>query len=185
MWNRLAGAPLAAALALTIVGCTTKPRAPEAVIEDKVFAVTPATEEVKVGILAGKMTGMKITEQVDKASGRVDSPPRLSGTLELKNGSSDQSASAIVGKVQYIGTDGKPIALEDQRTNLSISSSAYGADAERLDPGQTTTKSIDLDFPAAALQPKKLKDIRLELTYIPSAYKDETVDLPVTIAAGK
>jgi len=185
MWTRLAAGSLTTALALTILGCTTKPQAPEAVAEDKVFAVTPAQEQVKAGIITGEMADMKVTERVEKASGQVDTPPQLTGTLTLKNSSSDQSASAIAGKVQYIGADGKPIALEDGRSNLSISPNSYGTGSERLDPGQDTTTSVNVDFPAAALAAKKLKEIRLELTYIPSAYKDETVDLPVSIAAGR
>jgi len=185
MWTRLAAGSLTTALALTIIGCTTKPQAPEAVIEDKVFAVTPAAEQVKAGIMVGEMTDMKVAERVEKGSGRVDTPPHLTATLKLKDASADQSASAIAGAVRYIGADGKPIALEDQRSNLAISSSTYGSGSERLDPGQETTRSVDVDFPAAALQANKLKEIRLELTYIPSAYKDETVDLPVSIAAGK
>lgn len=176
---------VSAVLALSTFGCTTRPQAPESVIEDKVFAVTPAAEQVKAGIIAGEMSDMKVTERVEKGSGRVDTPPRLTATLTLKNGSSDQSASAIAGKFQYIGADGKPIVLEDQRNNLSIASNSYGSGAERLDPGQEETKSVDVDFPAAGLGAKELKEIRLELTYIPSAYKDETVDLPVSITAGK
>ncbi|MBI2152224.1 MAG: hypothetical protein HYW16_06450 [Candidatus Rokubacteria bacterium] len=56
----------------------------------------------------------------------------------------------------------------------------YGA--ERLDPGQDATQSVDVDFPAEALKVKKLKEIRLELTYIPSPYKEETVNFTVSIS---
>jgi len=38
-----------------------------------------------------------------------------------------------------------------------------------------------VDFPAEALKAKTLKEIRLELAYIPSPYKEETVNLPVSI----
>lgn len=185
MRMKLGVVSVTAVLALSTLGCTTKPQAPEAVIEDKVFAVTPASEQVKAGIVSGEMSDMKITERVEKSSGRVDAAPHLTATLKLKNTSADQSVSAIAGAVRYIGTDGKPIALEDQRNNLAIPSNTYGSGTERLDPGQETTRSVDVDFPAAALEATKLKDIRLELTYIPSAYKDEKVDLPVSIAAGK
>ena len=185
MKTKLGAVSVTAVLALSTLGCTTKPQAPEAVVEDKVFAVTPASEQVKAGIMTGEMADMKVTERVEKGSGRVEAPPHLTATLKLKNSSTDQSASAIAGTIRYIGMDGTPIALEDQRSNLSISSNPYGSGPERLDPGQETTRSVDVDFPASGLEPKKLKEIRLELTYLPSAYKDETVDLPVAIAAGK
>jgi len=44
---------------------------------------------------------------------------------------------------------------------------------------------LDVEFPAAALKVKKLKEIRLELAYIPSAYREETVNFIVSISAGK
>jgi hypothetical protein len=40
---------------------------------------------------------------------------------------------------------------------------------------------LDVDFPAEALKAKKLKEIRLELAYIPSPFHQETVKLSVTI----
>jgi len=39
----------------------------------------------------------------------------------------------------------------------------------------------DVDFPAEALKVEKLKEIRLELTYIPSPYTEETVNFTVSI----
>lgn len=181
MWTRPGGMLVTTVLALMTVGCTSKPQVPAAVIEEKVFTVTPASVQVKAGIITSDLAYMKVTERVEKGSGRIDSPPRLTGTLRLKNNSTDQSVRFIGGKIQYIGADGKAINLEEARNNLTILSNSYGSISERLDPGQDVTKSVDVDFPAAAVEPKKLKEIRLELTYAPSAYKDETVNLAVSI----
>jgi hypothetical protein len=38
-----------------------------------------------------------------------------------------------------------------------------------------------VDFPAEALKAKRLKEIRLELAYIPSPYQEETVNFVVSI----
>jgi hypothetical protein len=38
-----------------------------------------------------------------------------------------------------------------------------------------------VDFPADALKAKKLKEIRLELAYIPSPFKEESVTFTVVI----
>jgi len=40
---------------------------------------------------------------------------------------------------------------------------------------------VDVDFPAEALKAKKLKEIRFELAYIPSPYKEETINFTVVI----
>jgi len=42
-----------------------------------------------------------------------------------------------------------------------------------------------VEFPAEALKAKMLKEIRLEFTYIPSSYREETVNFAVSIGAGK
>jgi hypothetical protein len=42
-----------------------------------------------------------------------------------------------------------------------------------------------VDFPTEALQPKGLKEIRLEFAYIPSPYREETVNFAVSISPGK
>jgi hypothetical protein len=42
-------------------------------------------------------------------------------------------------------------------------------------------RSVDGDFPAAALKAKKLKDIRLELSHIPTPFKEEKLNFAVSI----
>ena len=78
---------------------------------------------------------------------------------------------------------GKPIPLEDKRAEPTLkASSQYGGGQERLDPGQDATQQVEAEFPVAALQMKHLKEIRLELLYIPSAYKQETMNFGVSVA---
>ena len=42
-----------------------------------------------------------------------------------------------------------------------------------------------MEFPAAALQAKTLGQIRLELAYVPSPYREETLNFAVTISESK
>ena len=48
-----------------------------AAIVDKVYPVTPSTITVKTGMITGEVIELKVTERVDKGSGRVVSPARL------------------------------------------------------------------------------------------------------------
>ena len=50
-----------------------------------------------------------------------------------------------------------------------------------LDPGKEATQTLDVEFPAEALKAKMLKEIRLELVYIPSPYKEESAKFIVSI----
>lgn len=148
-------------------------------IEDKTFAVTPATAAVKAWFLTGELQELKVTERVEKGTGKVVDPPKLTATLKLKNISTNQAARLIVGKIEYGDAEGKAIPLAEGRRDTSFK--FYSYQTERLDPGMETTARIEVPFPAAALKEKRLRDIRLELTYIPTPYTEETVHIQVSL----
>jgi hypothetical protein len=173
---------MACAVTAALLGCTPKPLSNAVVIEDKVYAVTPAMMTVKTGIVQAEITEMKVTERVEKGSGRVETPAKLTAKLKLKNGSSDQTVRLIGGKMIYIDTQGNPIKLEEARTEPTLRFTS--ASSSQLDPGQDSTQSIDVDFPAEALKAKKLREIRLDLVYAPTAYREETAKIAVTIGSG-
>jgi len=175
---------LAAVAAMTLGGCTPQPSAVAPIITDKVYTVTPSTVTAKVGIVSGELTEMKVTERVEKGSGRIDSPAKLTGKLALKNLSADQTVRLIGGKILYIDAQGQPIMLEEKRTEPTIKvASSYGSSgsSERLDPGQDATQALEAEFPVEALKAKRLKEIRLQLSYIPSPFKEEKLNFTVSI----
>jgi hypothetical protein len=167
------------AMAAMTLACSQQPAGPTAVIEDKVYTVTPAAVKVKAGIVTGDVTEMKVTERIEKGSGRIVSPAKLTGKLVLKNSSKDQAVRLVGGKILYLDTQGQPIKLAEAQTEPTIKFATYGA--ETLDPGKDASQFMDVDFPAEALMAKKLKEIRLELVYIPSPYKEESVNFTVAI----
>lgn len=170
-----------AAAAMTI-GCTPPPQTKMATVTDKFYTVTPNTLKVKAGIVTGEVTELKVVERVEEGSGRVSAPAKLTGTLVLKNISSDQTVRLLGGKITYVDHQGKPIKLEDNRIEplLKLAPSSYGA-SDRLDPGEDAKHILDVEFPVEALKAKKLKDIRLGISYIPAPYKEETMNFPVSI----
>ena len=175
---------LATAAAMTFGGCSPQPSAVAPVISDKVYTVTPSTVKAKVGIVSGELTEMKVTERIEAGSGRVATPARLTGKLVLKNLSADQTVRLIGGKILYMDAQGQPIMLEEKRTEPTIKvASSYGSSgsSERLDPGQDATQALEAEFPVEALKAKKLKEIRLELSYIPSPFKEEKLNFTVSI----
>ena len=182
-WRWGLGATVVAVVAWMTLGPVPQPAATAAVIEDKTYAVTPASVKVQAGIVTGEVTAMKVAERVEKGSDRIVSPAKLTATLTLKNTSANQTVRLIEGKLLYIDAQGQPIKLEDARTEPTLKFATYGS--ERLDPGQEATQSLDVEFPAEALKAKRLKEIRLEFSYIPSPYREETVNFAVSIGAGK
>jgi hypothetical protein len=168
-----------AAVAWMTLGPTPQPAATAAAVEDKTYTVTPAAMKVKAGIVTGEVTEMKVTERVEQGSGRVVSAAKLTARVMLKNSSANETVRLVTGTIKYIDVQGQPIKLEETRTEPVLKFATYGS--ERLDPGQEATQSLDVDFPAEALKAKKLKEIRLELAYLPSPYHEETVKFNVTI----
>jgi hypothetical protein len=175
-----AGMMVTAATA-TLLGCAPTPPAAVAEIEDKLYTVTPDRVTVKTGIVNGEMTDMKVIERVEKGSGRITAPARLSGQLKLTNASTDQTVRLVGGKIMYIDDQGQVIKIEEARTEPVLKFPTSYNTPDRLDPGQHATQPVEVDFPATALQAKKLKEIRIELVYIPSSYKLQTANFAVSI----
>jgi uncharacterized membrane protein YeaQ/YmgE (transglycosylase-associated protein family) len=183
-WRWGLGAAIVALVGWMIFGPVQQPAAVAAAIEEKTYAVTPASVKVKAGIVMGEVTELKIAERVEKGSDRIVTAAKLTGMLRLKNTSANQTVRLLEGKLLYIDSQGKPMVLENARTEPTFKFASYGS-SERLDPGQEAIQSLDLEFPAEALKPKNLKEIRLEFAYIPSPYHEETVNFPVSIGVGK
>ena len=170
---------MATAIAATLLGCAPKATGPVVVIEDKLYTVSPAEITVRAGIVSGKVTELKVVERIEKISGRIDTPARLSAKLTLKNTSADQTVRLIGGKLRYIDMQGQSIKIEEARTEPTIRFTS--SNAVQLDPGQDTSQTLEVDFPAAALKAKALKEIRFDLTYVPTSFKQETASLAVVI----
>ena len=111
MWKRIGLIAVLAPIAATNLGCAPRVTGTAVVIEDKVYTVTPAAVKVKAGIVTGEVTGMKVTERIEKGSGRIETPAQLTGSLKLTNTSADQTVRLIGGKILYINASGHPIKL--------------------------------------------------------------------------
>jgi hypothetical protein len=172
---------MACAVAAALLGCTPKQPLTGTVIEDRLYSVTPSVMTVKTGIVTAELSDMRVTERVEKDSNRIETPAKLTAKLKLKNSSPDQTVRLISGKMVYIDMQGQPIKLEEARTEPVIRFTS--TNSSQLDPAQEATQSLDVDFPADALKARKLKEIRLDIVYAPTAYRLETANLAVTIGA--
>ena len=154
-----------------------------AAIVDKVYPVTPSSITVKTGMITGEVIELKVTERVEKDSDRVVSPARLTGKLRLVNTSLNRTVRLVEGKVLFIDANGQRIKLDSAHADPIIRFTTYGN--ERLDPGQDTSQTLDVEFPVEALTANRLKEIRMDLAYISSPFREETVNFVVSIGAGR
>src|SRR3970282_1183548 len=128
MWKWVGVMMVTTAVAAMTRGCSQQSSGPAVVIEDKVYTVTPAGVKVKAGIVTGTVTEMKVTERVEKGSGRIVSPAKLTGKLVLKNSSTDQAVRLVGGKILYIDAQGQPIKLVEGRPEPTLKFATYGSD---------------------------------------------------------
>lgn len=154
----------------------------EAAIVDRVYPVTPPSITVKTGMITGEVIELKVTERVETGSDRVVSPARLTGKLRLENTSVNRTVRLVEGRLLFIDAQGQRINLDAAHTDPIVKFTAYGN--ERLDPGQDASQVLDVDFPVEALKANRLKEIRLELSYVASPFRGETVNFVVSIGAG-
>ena len=168
------------ALAGVLAGCT-KEQAPDVSrIEDRTFTLRPANTDFRFGVLTGQLSDLTVTQRIDETTGEVVYAPQLRATLKLKNTSPDQAVRLLAGGLEYLGPDGKPIPLAENRGNTDFNFYSYASD--RLDPGMESSHNVDVPFPAAALDGRRMAEIRLSVTYIPTAYREESVTVPLTVA---
>ena len=169
------------ALALaSLAGCSKQGASETPRVEEKVFSLNPMTAPVRIAFLTGELTDLKVVERVNARTGEVVDAPKLRATLKLKNGSPDQTVRLITGDIEYLDAAGKVIALAKERSDTSFKFSSY--QAERLDPGMATSHDIDVPFPAAAVNGNTLADVRLNVTYIPAPYREESATVPMVMA---
>ena len=135
----------------------------------------PQVTFVKASFLTGELLGLRVTEGVDHTTGKPVTPPVLRATLTVTNDSQHQSARLLGGKITYLDPAGQPIAIA--HTSFAF----IGIPTDRLDPGKQTSQAIEVPFPPAALKPNGLREVSLQLTYLPGPYQVDTVNVPVSL----
>jgi uncharacterized membrane protein YeaQ/YmgE (transglycosylase-associated protein family) len=181
VWRWGLGAVIVVIMGWMMFAPAQQPAATAAAVQDKTYTVTPATMKLKAGIVTAEFADLKVTERIEDGTGRIVTPAKLTGSIMLKNTSHDQAVRLVGGKLRYVDAQGQPIQVGDMRSEPTIKFASSGSD--RLDPGQQASESLDVDFPAEALAGTKLKTIHLDLAYIPSPYREETVRFGVAIGA--
>lgn len=139
-------------------------------VEEKIVRLTPGTANVKIGFLTGELRDLRVMQRTEAGTGRVVAAPKFRALLRLKNASEDQAARLVSGRIEYTDAGGKTIRLAEGREDTTFR--FYSSGPERLDPGLEVSQEIDVPFPAAALGETPVRDIRLEVVYLPLPYRE-------------
>ena len=144
-------------------------------VEEKTIPLRPSVTFVKASFLSGELQDLRVTERVEHGTGKVVGDLLLRARLTVTNDSEDHAAHLLGGRIEYIDSTGKQILVA--HTTFPF----IGRVANRLDPGMHTSQSIEVLFPPGALKPDALREVSLELTYLPIPYREDRVNIPVSL----
>ncbi len=142
-------------------------------VDEKTIPLKPSITFVKASFLTGELRDLRVVERVEHGTGKVVAAPVLRATLTVTNDSENQSAHLLGGKIEYIDGVGRMISFA--HTSFPF----IGVPTNRLDPGMHTSQVLEVAFPTSALKPNGLREVSLELIYLPMSYREDTVNIPV------
>jgi hypothetical protein len=170
---------LAAALAVTLAinGCAKEDKASEgSKTETVTVALTPSTQEIKSEQFTLQLSDLQIHTEVDKASKEITTTPNLRGNIKIVNIS--KNILDVQGvTLQYLDPAGDSIPFKTGEKKTTVST--YWSD---LQPGKESEQRLDVTIPLAAVKEKSLAKIQVNVVYVPTPLKRETLEVPVKLA---
>ena len=163
---------LALSLAIGFLGCTTDKKV-EAPKQERVEKnLVPSKAELTGQNFAVELTDLKVAMIVDTASKEITETPNLRGRIKITNKSKDVlDIQAIT--LEYLNEAGKPIAFTAGEKIATV----YPF-WKAIKPEETTEGSLEVTIPKMAVKEKTLGKIEINLVYVPSPLKRETLTLP-------
>ena len=162
---------LAFSLAIGILGCSTdkKVEAPKQAGVEK--NLVPPKAELKGPNFAVELSDLKVAMVIDTASKAITETPNLRGHIKITNQSKDNLDIQGI-TVEYLDEAGKPIAFASGEKIATV----YPF-WKVLKPEESSEGSLDATIPRMAVKEKALGKIEINLVYVLSPLKRETLTL--------
>jgi hypothetical protein len=163
---------LALSLVIGLFGCA-KEKKVEAPKQERIEkSLVPSKTELKGENFLVELSDLRTAMFVDTASKEIVETPSLRGNIKITNKSKDILDIQAV-TLEYLDEVGKPIAFKSGEKVAKVSS--YW---KAIKPEETFQGSIDATIPRAAIKEKSLGKIEIDVVYVPSPLKRETLTLP-------
>ena len=133
--------------------------------------LVPPTAELKGRHFLVELSHLQVGMIVDITSKEIAETPSLSGHIKITNKSKDiLDIQALT--LEYLDEDGKPIPFKfgEKIAKASLF-------LKVIKPGEITEGSLDVTIPRMAFKEKALGKIEINLVYVPSPLKRETLTL--------
>ena len=158
-------------LAIGLFGCAAEKKAEAPKQEQVSKNLVPPKAEIKGPAFFVELTDLKVVTTVNTASKEIVETPTLKGNVKITNKTKDiLDIQAIT--LEYLDEAGKPIPYKSDEKIVKVYSFW-----KALQPEGTTEGSLDVTIPANAIKEKSLRKIEINLVYVPSPLKRETLTL--------
>jgi hypothetical protein len=161
---------IALSLAIGFFGCAE--RKVEAPTQEQITKnLVPPKAEVKGPAFFVELTDLKVVTTVNIASKEIIETPSLKGRIKITNKSKDVlDIQALT--LEYLDEAGKPIPYKPEEKIEKV----YPF-WKVLQPEGIAEGSLDVTIPRNAIKEKSLRKIEVNLVYVPSPLKRETLTL--------
>jgi hypothetical protein len=160
-------------LAIGFFGCAKEGKKVEAPKQEQITKnLVPAKVEVKSQNFLVELNDLTVVTTVDTASKEIVETPNLRGNIKITNKSKDILDIQAV-TLEYLDEAGKPIAFSSGEKIAKVSSFWRALKPEEVAEGSL----YDVTLPRRAIKEKVLAKIEVNVVYVPSPLKRETLIL--------
>jgi hypothetical protein len=158
-------------LTIGLLGCTSEKKAEAPKQEQISKNLVPAKTEVSGPAFLVELSDLKVLMTVDTASKEIVETPSLKGSMKITNKSNDNLDIQAV-TFEYLDQAGKAIVFgpDDKAQNVY-------AFWKVLKPTEVAEGNLDITIPRKAVKEKTLGKIAVNLVFVPSPLKRETLTL--------
>lgn len=158
-------------LAIGLFGCTKEQKVEAPKQEQVTKNLVPPKVEIKGPVFLVELNNLKVVTTVSAASKEMVETPSLKGNIKITNKSKDILDIQAV-TLEYLDEAGKPIPYKPEEKIMKVYSFW-----KALQPEGITEGSLDVTIPTRAIKEKSLRKIEVNLVYVPSPLKRETLTL--------
>ena len=158
-------------LAIGIFGCTTGGKVEAPTQEQITKNLVPPKTEVRGQAFLVELNDLKVVTTVNIASKEIIGTPTLKGNIKITNKSKDILDIQAV-TLEFLNEAGKPIPYKSDEKIEKV----YPF-WKVLPPEGTAEGSLDVTVPMNAIKEKSLKKVEVNLVYVSSPLKRETLIL--------
>jgi hypothetical protein len=158
-------------LAVGFLGCAKEQKTETPKQEQITKNLVPPKAEVKGQVFLVELSDLKVVMTVNIASKEIVETPSLKGNIKITNKSKDILDIQAV-TLEYLDEAGKPIPYKSEEKIVKVYPFWKALQPEGIAEG-----SLDVTIPANAIKEKPLGKLEVNLVYVPSPLKRETLIL--------